>query len=84
MLMVPKSARAHSIKSRVVPKSAVARERVNSLMEKEAKATDLCRTMRDRIETLHGKFVKGLQSQDGKHVSPKSKKHRESTLLLEK
>ena len=28
MLMVPKSARAHSIKSRVVPKSAVARERV--------------------------------------------------------
>ena len=29
MLMVPKSARAHSIKSRVVPKSAVARERVN-------------------------------------------------------
>ena len=31
MLMVPKSARAHSIKSRVVPKSAVARERVNTL-----------------------------------------------------
>ena len=30
MLMVPKSARAHSIKSRVVPKSAVARERVNN------------------------------------------------------
>ena len=29
MLMVPKSARAHSIKSRMVPKSAVARERVN-------------------------------------------------------
>ena len=28
MLMVPKSARAHSIKSWVVPKSAVARERV--------------------------------------------------------
>ena len=28
MLMVPKSARAHSIKLRVVPKSAVARERV--------------------------------------------------------
>ena len=28
MLMVPKSARAHSINSRVVPKSAVARERV--------------------------------------------------------
>ena len=31
MLMVPKSARAHSIKSRVVPKSAVARERVKML-----------------------------------------------------
>ena len=30
MLMVPKSARAHSIKSRVVPKSAVARERVKN------------------------------------------------------
>ena len=28
MLMVPKSARAHSIKSRMVPKSAVACERV--------------------------------------------------------
>ena len=31
MLMVPKSARAHSIKSRVVPKSAVARERVKEV-----------------------------------------------------
>ena len=30
MLMVPKSASAHSIKSRVVPKSAIARERVNT------------------------------------------------------
>ena len=30
MLMVQKSARAHSIKSRVVPKSAVARERVKA------------------------------------------------------
>ena len=29
MLTVPKSAHAHSIKSRVVPKSALARERIN-------------------------------------------------------
>ena len=32
MLMVPKIARAHSIKLRVVPKSAVARERVKTIM----------------------------------------------------
>ena len=48
MLMVPKSARAHSIKSRVVPKSAVARERVKfcirGLLGKDQRdtLTELC------------------------------------------
>ena len=37
MLMVPKSARAHSIKSCVVPKSAVARERVKIVYTPESK-----------------------------------------------
>ena len=42
MLMVPKSARAHSIKSRVVPKSAVARERVKEVCGIGANDSPLC------------------------------------------
>ena len=54
MLMVPKSARAHSIKSRVVPKSAVARERVNGLLKRLKQTPDVLQqydnTIREQIQ----------------------------------
>ena len=46
---------------------------INSLMEKEAKATDLCRMMRDRIETLENSLEDSNQSQDGKTCIAKIK-----------
>ena len=79
MLMVPKSARAHSIKSRVVPKSAVARERVKHqiLSEFSGKVGDPIEQV-GYIEPGHGlrgkqRWLSSIASRAGtKRPSPES------------
>jgi hypothetical protein len=52
------------------------------LMTKDTKATELCRVMRDRIETRG--YLKGLEGKDGEDATRKPTKDREIILLLAK